>query len=45
MRTDKKENHVILGDEREDIANFAQYLEYIVPQHYEKENLVIDLLV
>lgn len=44
MKIDKFNNYVLLGDERDDVSEFAGYLEYIIPKHYEKNNLVIDLL-
>tara|TARA_R110002072_G_scaffold118631_2_gene250902 strand:- start:8843 stop:9178 length:336 start_codon:yes stop_codon:yes gene_type:complete len=44
MKIDKHNNYTVLADERDDVADFAGYLEYIVPKHYEKQNLVVDLL-
>lgn len=44
MKIDKQESYTILGDERDDVTNFANYLERIVPDKYEDFNLVIDLL-
>lgn len=44
MKIDKEETYTILGDERGDVSNFANYLERIVPEKYEELNLVVDLL-
>lgn len=44
MKIKKQDSYILLGDDRDDIAKFADYLEYIVPQRYEHMNLVIDLL-
>ena len=44
MKIKKHKNYIVLGDEKDDITHFANYLEYIIPKHYEKSNLVIDLL-
>lgn len=38
------DTYTILEDEREDVSDFANYLERIVPAKYEDFNLVIDLL-
>ena len=40
----EKDTYTILGDERDDVLDFAMYLEKTVPLHYDKKNLVIDLL-
>ena len=44
MRIEKQDKYVILGDERDDVKAFAAYLERIVPQRYEHDNLVVDLM-
>lgn len=44
MRIKKHHNYIELGDERDDIGKFLAYLERIVPERYEDDNLVIDLL-
>lgn len=44
MKIKKQDSYTILSDDRDDITKFAIYLEHIVPKHYEKSNLVIDLL-
>lgn len=44
MKINTHENYIVLADERDDLANFASYLERIVPQKYETSNVVIDLL-
>lgn len=44
MKIKKHDTYLVLADERDDLAHFASYLERIVPQKYEKANLVIDLL-
>ncbi len=44
MKIDKRDNYTILTDERDDVSNFAHYLERIVPQRYEETNIVVNLL-
>ncbi|WP_031429124.1 hypothetical protein [Flavimarina sp. Hel_I_48] len=44
MQVDKRENFTILGDDEDDLKQFASFLEFIVPKAYKKDNLVIDLL-
>jgi hypothetical protein len=44
MKIRKQDSYIILSDDRDDIAKFADYMEHIVPQRYEHMNLVIDLL-
>jgi len=44
MKVISKQTHTILEDERDDVLDFAMYLEHIVPEKYEDLNLVIDLL-
>ena len=44
MKVTHQETFIILEDERDDIKDFARYLEHIVPEKYEDNNLVIDLL-
>ena len=44
MKITKEPTYTILGDDRQDVAKFAAYLERIVPERFEKDNLVIDLL-
>ncbi len=44
MKISVKDSYTILADERDDVQNFAEYLEKIVPMKYETQNLVIDLL-
>ncbi|ANH61165.1 hypothetical protein [Dokdonia donghaensis] len=44
MKITEKDTYTILGDDRDDVLDFAMYLEKIVPLHYDQKNLVIDLL-
>lgn len=44
MKTSRHKNYIVLGDERDDVLKFLQYLERIVPLKYEEDNIVIDLL-
>ena len=44
MKVIKHTTFTILGDEHDDVVDFAKYLENIIPQKYENLNLVIDLL-
>jgi len=44
MKVTAKATYTILEDERDDVIDFANYLERIVPDKYEDLNLVIDLL-
>lgn len=44
MKVTEKDTCTILEDERDDVLDFASYLETIVPEKYEDRNLVIDLL-
>lgn len=44
MKVTHHDTYTILEDERDDVLDFARYLEHIVPAKYEDQNLVIDLL-
>ncbi len=44
MKVTVHDTYSILEDERDDVLDFAKYLEHIVPLKYEDSNLVIDLL-
>lgn len=44
MKVTEKATYTILKDERDDVLDFAQHLERVVPLYYDKLNLVIDLL-
>jgi len=44
MKTSQYENYIVIGDQRDDVAKFAHYLERIVPLKYSEKNIVIDLL-
>jgi len=44
MKIDKHENYIVLTDERNDVANFAAFLERKVPASFEEDNLVINLM-
>lgn len=43
MKTIRKENYIILRDEKEDVKNFAVFLQSVYDQ-FENDNLVIDML-
>jgi hypothetical protein len=44
MKITTTDTYTTLADERDDVMDFASYLERIVPSAYEDQNLVIDLL-
>jgi hypothetical protein len=44
MQVDKREKFIILGDDEDNLKQFASFLEYIVPKAYKNDHLVIDLL-
>lgn len=44
MKVTEKAAYTILEDERDQVVDFAAHLENVVPLHYDKKNLVIDLL-
>lgn len=44
MIIENKENFVILQDEKEDIKDFASFLESQIPTKYKGQNVVLDLL-
>lgn len=44
MKITTKDTYTILEDERDDVLDFARYLERIVPHKYEDLHLVINLL-
>lgn len=44
MQVDKREKFIVLGDDADDVKQFASFLEYIVPKAYKNDHLVIDLL-
>lgn len=43
MKVTEKDNYVILEDEKNDVKEFASFLDY-VHQHYKDQNLVVDIL-
>ena len=44
MKISKHDNFVVLEDDRNDVEDFASFLEYIVPKKNEGNNVVVDLL-
>jgi len=44
MKIENKENLVILTDEKNDIKDFASFLEYQIPKKFKGQNVVLDLL-
>lgn len=44
MKIENKDTYVILADEHDDIADFASFLEYQIPNKYKGQNVVLDLL-
>lgn len=44
MKIENKDTYVILADEKDDIADFASFLEYQIPNKYKGQNVVLDLL-
>lgn len=43
MKSSVKDSYTILEDEKDDVVEFAAFLERIVPEKFELRNLVIDL--
>lgn len=37
-------NFTVLTDEHDDVKDFSKFLEYQIPKHYAKVNVVVDLL-
>ena len=44
MKVTQKDTFIILEDERDDVLDFATYLEVIVPSKYGQNNIVVDVL-
>jgi hypothetical protein len=44
MQVTVKDTLTIVADDRDDAIDFAQYLERIIPEKYESQNLIVDLL-
>lgn len=44
MKTSRHESYIVLGDQHDDVLEFVDYLERVVPLKYEKDNIVVDLL-
>tara|TARA_R100000935_G_scaffold8302_7_gene17470 strand:- start:101381 stop:101716 length:336 start_codon:yes stop_codon:yes gene_type:complete len=44
MKIENKENYVILADEKDDIKDFASFLEYQIPNKFKGQNVVLNLL-
>lgn len=44
MKISEHDNFVVLEDDRNDIEDFASFLEYIIPKKNEGQNVVVDLL-
>lgn len=44
MKITKQDTFWILEDEKEDVKDFASYLEYCIPKYYEKQHISVDLL-
>ncbi len=44
MKITSKDTCVILEDERDDVLDFASYLEIVIPSTYGEKNIVVDLL-
>lgn len=43
MKIDNKETYVVLADDRQNLKEFASFLEYQIPNKYKGQNVVIDL--
>jgi hypothetical protein len=44
MKIDNHENYVVLEDEKDDIEDFASFIERQVPSKYKGQNVVLNLL-
>jgi len=44
MKITSKDTFIILEDERDDVLEFATYLEGIIPSKYVQNNIIVDLL-
>lgn len=44
MKIDNHENFVVLEDEKDDIADFASFIEFQIPSKYKGQNVVLNLL-
>lgn len=44
MKIENHDKYVVLTDEKDDVADFASFLEYQIPNKYKKQNVVLDLL-
>ncbi len=44
MKTDRRENFIVLKDDKDDLQDFVSFLEHIIPKKFEKDNVVINLL-
>ncbi|HBR55670.1 MAG TPA: ribonuclease Z [Flavobacteriaceae bacterium] len=44
MKIENKDNYVILADEKDDIPDFASFLEYQIPNKFKGQNVVLNLL-
>jgi hypothetical protein len=43
MKIKNHDNFVLLADEKDDIADFASFLEYQIPNKFKGQNVVLDL--
>lgn len=44
MKVSKHDTYQVIEDEKENIAEFGTFLEYIIPKKFSSENVVVDLL-
>ena len=44
MKISEHDNFVILEDDRNDVEDFASFLEYIIPKKNEGQNVIVELL-
>ncbi|MGJ8666095.1 MAG: ribonuclease Z [Patiriisocius sp.] len=44
MKIRSTDTFVILEDEKDDIKDFASYLEFIIPKAYKGQNIIVNLL-
>ncbi|MBA3986135.1 MAG: ribonuclease Z [Flavobacteriales bacterium] len=44
MKVSKHKAFQCIADEKEDILDFATFLEYIIPKEFSKDNVVVDLM-
>lgn len=44
MKVSKHDTFQLIEDEKDNIADFGDFLEYIIPKEFKNENVVVDLM-